>query len=210
MIEFAFAAGLTLVSSIFPYMLGFVQTLSWLEVAGVFANFFCVILATRQKVMTWPVGIVAVILLGVLFWQLGLYASMALSIGYFLPVQFYGWWKWKYGGEDKTELPVTWMNVTDYGVYSVFGVTMFVGILALNLFFGGALAWLDTAILTFSVLAQQLMAVKKAESWLGWIVVNIVSIVVYGLAGAPILAMQYGFFLINAIYGFVLWKKSIN
>ena len=74
----------------------------WLEILGVITNFACVWLVARQNVWNWPIGVAAVVLLGVLFWFTGLYASMVLSLVYFLPIQFYGWYNWVYGGKDNT------------------------------------------------------------------------------------------------------------
>jgi nicotinamide mononucleotide transporter PnuC len=91
-------------------IMGWIGGYSILEVSGVLFNYACVWLVVRQKIANWPLGIIAVVLLGWLFFNIQLYASMALHIIYFLPIQIWGWYNWLYGGEEKTELKVSLMK----------------------------------------------------------------------------------------------------
>lgn len=181
---------------------------SWIEFLGVLFNYICVILTARQNIISWPTGIIAVLFLGILFWNLGLYSSLILSIGYFLPVQFIGWYNWLYGGENKTELKVSSLTITQVLVCFSTIPLIVLGISQINGYFGGTSPVLDTIILTLSVLAQYLLALKKIESWILWMIVNIVSIYVYTASGAYLLGVQYALFLMNAFYGFYSWSKK--
>lgn len=188
--------------------LGWITDFSYIEFFGVAFNYACVLLTARQSIACWPTGIIAVLFLGALFWHLGLYASMTLSLAYFLPIQFWGWYKWEYGGENKTELPISWMKVPDWGISIVVGLISWFVIAYVDAYFGAAQSSLDAGILVLSIIGQYLLGLKKPESWLFWIAVNIISVYVYSKSGANLLAFQYALFLGNAFYGFAAWTYS--
>jgi nicotinamide mononucleotide transporter len=178
---------------------------SWVEILGVLTNYSCVYLTIRQKMACWPIGIIAVVFLGILFFEIKLFASMTLQLGYFLPVQFAGWYNWKFGGENKTELKVSAMDWKDYAVIAAVGAVSWYVIARINIYFDASSAHLDVGILVLSVVAQLLLNSKKPESWLFWIAVNCLSIYVYYTTGAFLVAAQYLLFLGNAFAGAYLW-----
>ena len=200
---------ITATTYVVGFNLGWVSQLDKIEFAGVFLNYACVILTVRQNIWAWPIGILAVIVLGVLFWNYSLYSSLALSILYFLPVQFLGWWAWLKGNQGK-ELSVSTLTQDQYLMIVFSALPVYFAIVALNNLAGGASPFLDTIILVASVLAQYLLTWKKLESWVLWILVNVVSVYVYGTSGAMLLAFQYTLFLGNAVYGFGVWKKELK
>lgn len=202
--------GLTALTYAVGLYFGWITDFSMLEAFGVALNYGCVVLASRQNIWNWPIGIVAVLFLGVLFFQLNLYASLVLSLAYFLPAQIYGWYLWHKGKRPEVPLPVTNMSFAHWGILGLGLAVTYPAIVALNIYFGGALATADCAILALSVVAQWLMNHKKLESWYFWVAVNIISVVVYLKAGAFVLGIQYALFLLNASYGLYLWTAENN
>ena len=67
--------------------------ISWLELSGTIFNLAAVILAARRNILTWPIGIIGVILFGFLFYQINLYADMAEQVYYFI-TGVIGWYLW--------------------------------------------------------------------------------------------------------------------
>ena len=184
-----------------------IDAFSWLEFGGVALNYACVFLYARQRIAAWPLAIVAVILLGILFWQLNLLASLALHIGYFLPISIWGWYQWR-TRPDGTQMQISWMDDFQRGVAASAIIPIYVVVVLTNLYFGGILPFADTAILVFSVLAQFLLNFKKADNWILWIIVNLIAIYTYFSAGAFLLGLQYVLFLFNAIYGLYKWTAG--
>jgi nicotinamide mononucleotide transporter len=178
---------------------------SQVEILGVLTNYSCVYLTIRQKMACWPIGIIAVVFLGILFFDIKLYASMTLQLAYFFPIQFAGWYNWKYGGENKTELEVSVMGIKDWMLILAMGALAWVLIAQVNMYFDASSAHLDVGILVLSVVAQYLLNLKKPESWAFWIAVNCLSIYVYYTTGAFLVAAQYLLFLGNAFAGLYLW-----
>ena len=58
--------------------------ISWLEFVGTIFNLVCVLLVARRHILNWPIGLVGVVLFGVLFYQINLYADVAEQIYYFV------------------------------------------------------------------------------------------------------------------------------
>ena len=200
------SASLTLLIYSVAKMAGWIEVLNWAEVIGVLFNFACVFLVARQVMSTWIFGIIAVIALGFFFYQLQLWGSFALHVAFFLPIQFYGWWVWSRGGSGEAgRLPVSNINPI-WPIALLFPSTAFV--FGLNIAFDGVSPIWDTMIFGVSVAAQILLTYKKAEHWYLWIAVNVIAIGVYSTAGAPLLAIQYALFLINAIYGVFMWREA--
>ena len=70
------------------------------EVLGAVTGAACVLLAIRELVWTWPVGLANNIFFFVLFWRAKLYADASLQIVY-MAISLYGWWNWLYGGNQR-------------------------------------------------------------------------------------------------------------
>ena len=54
------------------------------------------------------------------------------------------------------------------------------------------------------------MAIKKIESWILWIIGDIVVVPLYAYRGLGMLALQYLIFTILAISAYLEWKKILN
>lgn len=67
--------------------------MSYLEFFGTIFNIWCVWLAAKGKILSWPVGIIGVVFYIFLFYQIQLYSDFLEQI-YFLITGFWGWWVW--------------------------------------------------------------------------------------------------------------------
>lgn len=68
-------------------------SMSYLEFFGTIANILCVYLAAKNKILTWPIGLIGIILYLFLFYQIQLYSDFFEQI-YFFFASFYGWILW--------------------------------------------------------------------------------------------------------------------
>lgn len=78
---------------------------------------------------------------------------------------------------------------------------------------GGSFALVDSTSTTLSVIATILMLARYSEQWVMWIVVNVVSVVLWVMAlakgdsGAVTLVVMWSAYLFNSAYGYVNWRK---
>lgn len=201
----AVAVVLTVVSYVVGFLLGWISEANWLEVAAVATSYACTYLVVKQRRINYPIGAVSTALYAILFYQYGLYASMALNA--FLSLWLiYGWIRWR---SDANGRPVTHLTGKMIPVYILIGVVGWGAGYTLVNALGGSLAIFDVIILVGTVIAQTLMDNKKLENWIVWAIVNVVAIYVYFSSGLALAGFQYVFFLANAVYGFVEWRNSM-
>lgn len=187
--------------------------ISFLELIGVVFNFACVYLTIKENSWAWIAGVIAVVTLGIFFYNLELYSSMILSIGFFLPMQIYGFWNWLYGNNGKEFQIEKTISLKEEKTKRL--VVILLGSVLLFVPFyvyfmmsaGAAYPILDASILFFSMIAQVMLAHKLPISWLVWILVNTLSVYVYFQTGALALALQYVVFWLHALYGYYTWNK---
>lgn len=180
--------------------------INWIETASVFFSFACTWLCTRQVRFNYVLAVISTILLSITFWQAGLFGSMALNI-YLVPTVIIGWFMW---GKDTKPKIVEHVKSNKILLYLFFTVITWAGALWTINIFNGNLAVLDGWLLVGTVLAQFLLDRKKLETWIVWIIVDIVSIYVYFQSGLYLLAAQFVFFLANAVFAWFQWKKTMK
>ncbi len=180
-----------------------------LELLAAVTTVASVALATRRQVALYPVGLLATGLYFFVFLDARLYSSAALQ-GYFTVLQLYGWWFWL-RGDRGARPPIgnwAWSRVALLLIPATIG-TFAVSAL-LGVFTDAQLPIADSSILTLSVLAQFLLDRKQIKTWPIWIVVNVLSIGVYGSSGLWLTTALYLALLGNAFYGWWTWNRALK
>lgn len=198
--------------------------MSYLEFFGTLFNVACVWLVVKNKIATWPVGIVGIVLYIFLFYQIQLYSDLFEQI-YFLVMSFYGWYIWsnakaKKEDEKKHDLAITGLAWKERGVYVVAIVlgTALLSFVTSNLhiwlpqYFPEAASFvvLDAFTTVLSFAATILMARKKFECWYLWIIVDVIALYLYYVKDVKFIALEYVLFLVMAIMGLIEWRKLHN
>jgi nicotinamide mononucleotide transporter len=192
--------------------------LSYIELVGTVLYLWSVWLIARQRILTWPVGIVSVLLYMALFYQIQLYSD-ALEQGYYLVASAYGWWLWRREGRRADQPFVPYVSAPrTLGLVLVLTLALAAALGALmtqiHLLLPGlfpqpaAFPFLDalTTIMSFS--AMWLMAQKRLESWAYWIIVDVIGIGLYYAQGVRFISLLYVVLLVIAINGLVGWLRS--
>ncbi len=167
-------------------------------------------LMIRRSLWAFPVGLIAVSVQGVLFWQATFYADAKLQAFFFLSL-VYGWWHWVKHKGTAPELPVTTLRWP--ARFAWLG-----GALALTLGWGAwqaahtdaVMPYRDTFIASFSIVAQVLQVRKRLENWAGWVAVNLVAIASYWSAELAFTAFLYLIFLVMGLLGWREWYRSMK
>jgi len=188
------------------FALGWFQTVNPIETFAVFTSYSCTWLCIQQRRFNYPIGMLSTAAYSILFWQQGLYASMVLN-AYLVPTLLYGWIRWR---ADADTRPVMHVALRWVPVYIVVTGAAYVGAVAVTSFFGGSFATLDSVILVGTILAQFLLDNKKLETWIVWLVVDVVAIWLYISSGLAIAGLQYAFFLGSVVLGFWRWWRSMH
>ncbi len=129
--------------------------------------------------------------------------------GYYFVMSVYGWYYWTNTKDDKPQIPVTKNSIQEY-FYSIiillgsFGVLVFV---LMNFTDSDVPVW-DASTTAFAILGMWLMARKKLENWIAWIITDLISIPLYFYKGLVLTSFQFLVFTILAFMGYLAWKKS--
>ncbi|ENU1225907.1 MULTISPECIES: nicotinamide riboside transporter PnuC [Providencia] len=212
---------------------GSVYDLSYIEAVGTVAGLLCILLASLEKTINYLFGLINVSLFAVIFFQIQLYANLLLQIFFFV-ANIYGWYAWsRVSSSQQAELKIRWLSLPKAAItlvisviaiiYLTFNIDAVFGVLArwavelLNLF-GANLAmptiepdafpfW-DSAMTILSVVAMILMTRKYVENWLLWVIINVISIVIFFIQGVYAMSLEYLILLGIALNGSRLWIKS--
>lgn len=176
----------------------------------IFANLFnliSVFLANRNSVHTWWIGIIGGILYGVMFYEVKLYADVILQV-FFILTNIYGWWAWLHGGANREELPVTRISLTHLVFFALLAVVLTAGHgFLLHRLTDASFPFIDSTILILSIIAQFLLMRRKLESWIFWIIVDVIAVPLYAAKELYLTSAIYFLFLLNAIWGLINWWK---
>lgn len=172
-----------------------------LGVAGVW-------LMTRRNLWAFPVGMVAVMVQGVLFYQTRFYADAALQIFFFVTLAW-GWRHWVRGRGDAPELPITTLSTRGRVVtVAAVGLATAVWALVLQRWTDAAMPWRDAGIAALQVGGQVLQARKKLENWSVFTIANLIAIQAYWSAELAYTAFLFGIYLVLGLVGWRAWWKK--
>ncbi len=184
------------------------------EVLGAIAGLIYLYFSLKQIIYLWPLGILTSLLYLVVFYNARLYADMSLQIYYFF-ISIYGWYFWLKGGiktdsgREKLKISTLSLKMWLILVFAILILTLISGYILSN-FTNSSLPWWDAFTTSASIVATWMLARKILENWLFWIVIDIISLLMYiykGLYPTVILFLVYSFM---AFAGYLQWKKDLK
>lgn len=202
------------INHIFFSILGY--PMSYIEFIGTSLGLISVWLATKANIHTWSTGILNIIAFFAIYYQVQLYSDMLLQI-YFFAMSIYGWIIWKEKKGNSAVFNVDNLSVKLRLIYlgGILISCALLGILIsdIHVYLPGLFAkpaafpYADALTTVLSIAATILMANKKIECWLLWIIVDAVSIYLYLMKGIVFVSVEYSVFLVLATLGFFDWIK---
>jgi nicotinamide mononucleotide transporter len=180
--------------------------MSELELCGAAFGLLSVWLTVRASIWCWPTGLVSTTLFVVMFAQARLYGDAITNV-MFSVVGVYGWIAWSRSDGRDGQGGIRWGGPR---VRLVAAAVCVAGIPVAGWAFtraGGFLPYWDGAIMVLSFVAQFLLTRKMVESWVLWIVVDVISIGVYTSRGLLLTAGLYAIFLGLASRGLFAWRR---
>jgi nicotinamide mononucleotide transporter len=183
---------------------------TWAELLGFATGLVCVGMVARQNIWNWPVGIANVILLGVVFLEVGLYADAALQLVYVV-LSLYGWWQWLYGGSGRSRLavsrttPAEWVALAMAGVAATGAMTW-----VLDVWTDSTVPFFDGLTTALSLVATYGQTRKRLESWWIWIAADLIYVPLYLYKGLTLTAVLYVVFLGLCVWGWIGWRRAVT
>lgn len=185
----------------------------YFELIAAALGFVAIFLQIKQNVWYWLVSIIMVTMYIYIYIDAKLYADMSLQI-YYLAISFYGWYMWLFGkqvNDHKEELCVSSTSPRLLKYLSVLSVVLFMAIAwFLIQFTNSDLPYWDSFTTSLSFIATWMLARKKIENWLIWVVVDAVSVGIYIYKGLFPTAVLFFFLTILAVVGYQKWKSDMK
>lgn len=182
-----------------------------LEVLAVIFGILSVWYAKKENILVFPTGIFSTILYVYICFKFALYGDAIINFYYTL-MSAYGWFMW-YRKIEGNSIEITQSTIKEMMWALVIFVTTAAFVVLVYLYFerfNRITDYFDTFTTGVFFAAMWLMANKKIEHWLFWIVGNIISIPLYFVKGLGFSGLQFTIFLILAIQGYFEWKKHLN
>ncbi|MBK9507037.1 MAG: nicotinamide mononucleotide transporter [Bacteroidetes bacterium] len=205
------------------------------EIIAVATGIFSVWFAKKENILVYPIGIISVLLYVYICLEVKLYADAAINAYYFV-VSIYGWYYWKNGKTEgisknkieqnqfdqvftiEQDIPfsgkkaaISW-NKKEENLYYALGtifLAVFLGYM-LNEFTDSNVPYWDGGTTAIFCMAMILMALKKIENWIYWIIGDVICIPLFFSKGLCLSSFQYLIFTVIAIAGLMAWMKKYN
>lgn len=198
-----------------------------LEIIGSTFGLLSVLFSIRKNIGVYPTGIVSTTIYVYLCFMAGLYGDMLISF-YYTVMSIYGWILWNNHSQDHIHVEVSattmreWKKIAWVFMASIIivGLIYYFKPLIDNGFSMEGISlgfrnmdfvnYLDIVTTAIFFIGMWLMADKKIENWLFWIVGDIISVPIYAYKGLGITSVQYFIFTFLAINGYFMWKIQKN
>lgn len=182
-----------------------------LEIIAVVFGILSVWFSKKNNILVYPTGMISTSIFTYLLFKWSLLGDMMINAYYFM-MSIYGWYIWtrkvnnivtpisKVSSPEKIiSLIIFFFSLSFvYGIYNYFDK------------WGSYISYIDNFTTAIFFVAMWLMANRKIENWIFWIIGNIISIPLYFYKGLTFTSIQYIIFTVIAISGYYTWKKILD
>lgn len=176
----------------------------------------CVVCTGKGKLSAYIFGMVNTLLYAIIAYKAHYYGEVMLNAIYYFPMQFYGIYVWS------KHMNVETHEVEKKEMDNKGRAFLCVGVVISTIVYGfilkllkGELPFVDALSTVVSVFAMIISIKMYVEQWLLWIVVDVVTVIMWGMAflkGNDSIAtlLMWIVYLGNAVMMYIKWKKEVK
>ena len=183
-----------------------------LEIIAVIFGFLSVWYSKNNKVWVYPTGMVSTLIFVYLLLKWELLGDMMINAYYFI-MSVYGWYIWTRKVDDTHNTPITKTTKKEKNTSVFIFLATLVFVYFVYTYFDKWTSWVayvDTITTAIFFVGMWLMAKRKIENWIYWIIGDLISVPLYFYKGFTFTSFQYLIFTFIAISGYLSWKKLLN
>ncbi len=198
-----------------------------LEIAGTLFGILSVYFSIKKNIWVYPTGIISTLIYVYLLFQFGLLGDCMINV-YYTAMSIYGWVLWAKSSQDNVHVDVSWATAKEWftvGFLFIISLILVTVIyyykpfidhqfsmegVSLGLYHLDWANWMDVFTTSIFLAGMWLMAKRKIENWIFWIIGDLICIPMMIFKGLGITSVQYLVFTIMAVTGYVNWKKSFK
>ena len=178
-----------------------------LEILTTILGLIYIFFEYKASSILWIFGIIMPSIDIYLFAAYGMYAYAGISF-IFAAVAVYGFLNWKFGGKNHSERLITCMTSKKIIRYFISALILCLAIYFILIKYTDSnIPLLDSFTTASSFIGLIALAYKYVEQWIVWIIVDIVSVILFINQGLYFRAGLYAFYIIVAIQGYRKWKS---
>ena len=182
-----------------------------LELVAAFCGICSVVLCAKGKRSGFIFGLVNVVSYSIISYHNSYYGEVMLNMLFYTPSNIIAYILWtrhkdeqRGGREVKARALTPKQTALSLAVIAVVTVGYHFVLEAM----GGAMTYLDGATTVLSIFATVLMALRFSEQWLYWIIVDVLTVALWVIAGDPVMVVMWSAYLVNAFYGYAMWLNK--
>ena len=180
----------------------------YLEIIATTFGILSVWFARKNNILVFPTGIISVLLYTYITYNNKIYAETGINIYYFI-MSVYGWVLWS-SKNKKIKKVISVSSKTESLIYFLICIGFYIILKLILEKTDSDVVILDSITTSISLTAMLLLARRKLENWIYWIIADIIYIPLFIYKGLYITSIQYMVFLYLAIMGYVEWKNEIK
>ncbi|MBZ0114610.1 MAG: nicotinamide riboside transporter PnuC [Thermoanaerobaculia bacterium] len=178
------------------------------EVAAVVTGAWSVWLLARNRNVGWWVAVVSNLIFGVVFFRVQLFAEVGIQAFYGV-TGLQALWIWSRGGRDHQPRPVGKASLRLWSITVVLGLVAWLALRALLVDLEGAAPTWDALTTILSLAAHLFLMWRLVDSWMLWILVDIIYVPLYISRGLNLTAGLYVVFLALSIVGWLEFRRQL-
>ena len=184
-----------------------------IDLVAAFCRICSVVLCAKGKRSGFLFGLVNVVGYAFISYHNQYYGEVMLNVLFYIPSNIVAYALWtKHKDEDRGGKEVRGRVLS---IPQLAGACVIVAVATVGYHFvlesmGGAMTMLDGASTVLSVFATILMALRYSEQWFFWIIVDVITVVLWCFAGDPVMIAMWAAYLVNAVYGYLMWLYKCN
>ncbi|HET8837605.1 MAG TPA: nicotinamide riboside transporter PnuC [Flavobacteriaceae bacterium] len=183
-----------------------------LELVAVLFGLLSPWFSMKNNILVYPTGIISTLIYVYILAVYGLLGDMLIN-AYYFAMSIYGWYIWTRKIDPEHYTPIT--TTTGKEKKQSLGIFMAAGIFVFLIYqifdkWTSWTAYVDTLTTALFFVGMWLMAKKKLENWLIWILADLISVPLYFYKGLFFSSVLFLIMTIIAIFGYYAWKKPSN
>jgi len=202
------------IQEIFQQFIEGMKNTSLLEYIAVFTGIASVWYYKKENILVYPIGLINTIIYIYLSVKGHLFGEASVNF-YYTVMSIYGWILWSKKDQQEHHVVIITTSSIKEWIYQLlffaaFYIIIFYALAYIkNSFAPGAIPWADAFASATAYTGMWMMAKKKLESWIWWIVTNSASIPLYFVKGFVFTSIYYLVLLMMAVAGLIEWKKRV-
>ena len=184
----------------------------YLELFAVIMNITSVVYAKRNNILVYPTGLIGTGIFVYILLNFSLLGDTIINV-YFFSMSIYGWYFWSRKKDEVFINQVSTINRNEIKYLFILAISSLIFIYFVYDYFdkwNNWTAYVDNITTAIFFVAMWLMARRKIESWIFWIIGDLITVPLYFYKGLTISSIQYIIFLILAVLGYISWKKILD